>query len=30
MPHILLIDDDDLLRPMLRAMLEEMGHTNVP
>jgi CheY-like chemotaxis protein len=27
MSHILLIDDDDLLRPMLCAMLEEMGHT---
>jgi CheY-like chemotaxis protein len=27
MPHILLIDDDDFLRPMLCATLEQMGHT---
>ncbi len=27
MPHILLIDDDDLFRPSLRAGLEQMGHT---
>lgn len=27
MPHILLIDDDDLLRPMLCDNLQEMGHT---
>jgi len=27
MPHILLIDDDDLFRTMLRENLEELGHT---
>jgi CheY-like chemotaxis protein len=27
MPHILIIDDDDLLRTMLRLTLEEFGHT---
>lgn len=27
MPHILLIDDDELFRKMLRATLEELGHT---
>ena len=26
MPHILLIEDDELLRSMLRAQLEEKGH----
>lgn len=27
MPHILLIDDDELFRKMLRATLEDLGHT---
>ena len=27
MPHILLIDDDELFRSMIRVTLEEMGHT---
>jgi DNA-binding NtrC family response regulator len=27
MAHILLIDDDELFRKMLRATLEQMGHT---
>ena len=27
MPHILLIDDDDLFREMLSATLTQMGHT---
>jgi len=27
MPHLLVIDDDDQLRPMLRMSLEQMGHT---
>jgi DNA-binding response OmpR family regulator len=27
MPHILLIEDDELFRKMLHATLEEMGHT---
>ena len=27
MPHILLIEDDDLLRGMLKDQLEELGHT---
>ena len=27
MPHILLIDDDDLFRGMIRATLQERGHT---
>lgn len=29
MPHVLLIDDDDLLRKVLRTALEQMGHTVV-
>lgn len=27
MPHILLVDDDELFRNMLRKTLEKMGHT---
>ncbi len=27
MAHLLLIDDDELFRPMLRENLEQMGHT---
>jgi DNA-binding response OmpR family regulator len=27
MPHLLLIDDDELFRPMLRENLEQMGYT---
>lgn len=29
MPHILLIDDDELFRPMIKVVMEHMGHTVV-